>query len=242
MRLRPGLSPRVRGNLDGHRRHGEVVGSIPACAGEPTRRLTTSTHGPVYPRVCGGTPPTRFSYGAHSGLSPRVRGNREHRQPKHHRPRSIPACAGEPPAWRASYSPCRVYPRVCGGTVSVQHIVQGRSGLSPRVRGNLVRRQCAMRSHGSIPACAGEPITTTPPPTLIRVYPRVCGGTPLTEHVPLPGGGLSPRVRGNRFSEEDTQPRSRSIPACAGEPGGGCGSRDAERVYPRVCGGTSASA
>ena len=53
--LRGGLSPRVRGN------HLLLMlaylwkGSIPACAGEPKRHLSTPLPTPVYPRVCGGT-------------------------------------------------------------------------------------------------------------------------------------------------------------------------------------------
>ena len=91
----------------------------------------------------------------------------------------------------------------------------------------------------SIPACAGEPTGTCITRRLMRVYPRVCGGTgghatdqervvrsipacagePATA-TPGPGAmsGLSPRVRGNL-----------SLSAPASLP---------LRVYPRVCGGT----
>ena len=33
-----------------------------------------------------------------------------------------------------------------------------------------------------------------------KVYPRVCGGTHATSGMCDPPGGLSPRVRGNRFA------------------------------------------
>ena len=50
-----GLSPRVRGNpVQTHRDDGPV-GSIPACAGEPSPNLMTGEVETVYPRVCGGT-------------------------------------------------------------------------------------------------------------------------------------------------------------------------------------------
>ena len=50
-----GLSPRVRGNLPCFASYVTVIGSIPACAGEP-RQVVAYTHlGRVYPRVCGGT-------------------------------------------------------------------------------------------------------------------------------------------------------------------------------------------
>ena len=50
-----GLSPRVRGNHQAHRRHKGLVGSIPACAGEPRSILPSASLQSVYPRVCGGT-------------------------------------------------------------------------------------------------------------------------------------------------------------------------------------------
>ena len=48
-------SPRVRGNPSGAFRSSPGCGSIPACAGEPYRRLVQPELLKVYPRVCGGT-------------------------------------------------------------------------------------------------------------------------------------------------------------------------------------------
>ena len=112
--LTAGLSPRVRGNqiLCGH--CFEQVGSIPACAGEPSSRRRTRGPGLVYPRVCGGTkicPRTNLAWG---GLSPRVRGNRQSARRLLVRGRSIPACAGEPSFLVIMSHSFAVYPRVCG--------------------------------------------------------------------------------------------------------------------------------
>ena len=52
--------------------------------------------------------------------------------------------------------------------------------------------------HGSIPACAGEPSASPMSVSTERVYPRVCGGTPLIERIARAAPGLSPRVRGNQ--------------------------------------------
>ena len=109
----------------------------------------------------------------------------------------------------------RVYPRVCGGTglcqtASIPAAVSPRTGdlvrssgvatgLSPRVRGNLATMREENRRK--------------------RVYPRVCGGTPLPLPQPLPCSG--------------------SIPACAGEPRRGEPQIFLIGVYPRVCGGTA---
>ena len=50
----------------------------------------------VYPRVCGGTSSGMAATLTKPGLSPRVRGNRISGWRGLDRPRSIPACAGEP--------------------------------------------------------------------------------------------------------------------------------------------------
>ena len=79
-----------------------------------------------------------------------------------------------------------------------------------------------------------------PQPARFRVYPRVCGGTAPATAADLLKHGLSPRVRGNPAPAAGSVARTRSIPACAGEPRGSGHRRRASRVYPRVCGGTYA--
>ena len=131
-----GLSPRVRGNLPFPQVGDAVVGSIPACAGEPRCRAVRPGRGRVYPRVCGGTHQIVTVDQSGGGLSPRVRGNPSLLGDISGRPRSIPACAGEPPwGWSAGWC-CWVYPRVCGGTQTTTPNCLKPGGLSPRVRGN----------------------------------------------------------------------------------------------------------
>ena len=117
-----GLSPRVRGNPCSLISASIPVRSIPACAGEPWRRLRAGAVHWVYPRVCGGTRLSASRGITNPGLSPRVRGNRMPPASVSRTVGSIPACAGEP-------SPARV--RAAGGWLR---------GLSPRVRGNLPNR------------------------------------------------------------------------------------------------------
>ena len=92
---------------------------------------------------------------------------------------------------------------------------------------------------GSIPACAGEPITHARPGASTKVYPRVCGGTQHVVDLLDAGQGLSPRVRGNQGSMIPLTGREGSIPACAGEPQPARTATCPSGVYPRVCGGTS---
>ena len=50
----------------------------------------------------------------------------------------------------------RVYPRVCGGSLSLLMLACGMRGLSPRVRGKQVDGGFWLLEQRSIPACAGE--------------------------------------------------------------------------------------
>ena len=189
--------------------------------------------------MCGGTryhlrivPKTR-------GLSPRVRGNPDRHTERGRPRRSIPACAGEPPGGRWCGGRSAVYPRVCGGTPRKMYTAQRSPGLSPRVRGNRVAGGVARAAAGSIPACAGEPISLATPAPSTPVYPRVCGGTASLSQLGIGVAGLSPRVRGNPGRTPGRRPRPGSIPACAGEPARRPRGRPGTAVYPRVCGGTA---
>ena len=152
---------------------------------------------------------------------------------------SIPACAGEPARnWCERWQE-EVYPRVCGGTGRSVRPTCACRGLSPRVRGNRQAGTVDMNELGSIPACAGEPGSSSLPFQSLRVYPRVCGGTREVVNLRFRENGLSPRVRGNRQRPEPPHPQLGSIPACAGEPPPLGLRRRTSSVYPRVCGGTS---
>ncbi len=173
------------------------------------------------------------------GLSPRVRGNPITPLLGPPAVRSIPACAGEPWSCSVAAAIVMVYPRVCGGTALWPAPRTCGGGLSPRVRGNPSASTRARRIMGSIPACAGEPMRPPIAVPMIKVYPRVCGGT---HPACLPAArtpGLSPRVRGNPKRMTRTVFFIGSIPACAGEPAMPICRAAARMVYPRVCGGTS---
>ncbi len=233
-----GLSPRVRGNqVVGLLLH-SCGGSIPACAGEPVPYCIQNAPPGVYPRVCGGTDALDALSLLEGGLSPRVRGNPPCSSPYPPSWGSIPACAGEPWSLPLSVKLPPVYPRVCGGTRYANAYGSPPCGLSPRVRGNRRRRMASGRAGGSIPACAGEPCPPACATQSPEVYPRVCGGTFVQTAMDRCSGGLSPRVRGNPWTERAQQLGDGSIPACAGEPCSQRAHRVEREVYPRVCGGT----
>ena len=189
--------------------------------------------------MCGGTHRPPDIAGVRTGLSPRVRGNRVNVPIDGSEAGSIPACAGEPPAFAEHRAAAGVYPRVCGGTPDGKQHGTGAHGLSPRVRGNPVAPHRDQAGGGSIPACAGEPSSVLMTGGASRVYPRVCGGTASTAPTASLTAGLSPRVRGNLTARTTSWPSWGSIPACAGEPVSQSKPNAQKTVYPRVCGGTS---
>ena len=132
-----------------------------------------------------------------------------------------------------------VYPRVGGGTLEGLVGTITRSGLSPRGRGNLLHGGHVPSCVGSIPAWAGEPVSSGKQGLDGRVYPRVGGGTLAPLDVLLHRDGLSPRGRGNRGTQTTVVNPQRSIPAWAGEPYRTFPHHQPQTIYPRVGGGTA---
>ena len=214
-----GLSPRLRGNRRFLGWLIAAIGSIPAPAGN------------LY-MVAARLPFSRSI--------PRLRGNRSRGPASTPWRRSIPAPAGEPSTGGCTGTKSRVYPRACGGTTMGTGSMRYLTGLSPRLRGNLLNNVEDMTLRGSIPAPAGEPFPDGVAGPRPGVYPRACGGTAWAPGTAQVGGGLSPRLRGNHGFAADRDGRGGSIPAPAGEPPtSGMAARPC-RVYPRACGGTPA--
>ena len=134
------------------------------------------------------------------GLSPRVRGSRDCEVLPTCKPGSIPACAGEPPAWllQTVNLSMGLSPRVRG---SARHLpdVSEVTGLSPRVRGSLT-------------------VTSTEFPYWMAVYPRVCGGA-IVEGLSCAARRSIPACAGEpAICSRPSESPDGSIPACAGEP------------------------
>ena len=73
-------------------------------------------------------------------------------------------------------------------------------------------------------------------------YPRVCGATGHRGLTLFQLPGLSPRVRGNRNSQNLSGMIFGPIPACAGQPSCATSSPLKAGAYPRVCGATDPEA
>ena len=237
--LRPkGLSPRVRGNRGSRTHPAARLRSIPACTGKPTCVRRSEWQRPVYPRVYGETCAAQVRYAAGEGLSPRVRGNRWRGGLLCSAKRSIPACTGKPGTGGTVQIACEVYPRVYGETNDYLSTTLTTTGLSPRVRGNLLDSDSSRRNSGSIPACTGKPMSPRSFTSKMGVYPRVYGETHLMKGLTRFAAGLSPRVRGNQRGDLVDVVVFRSIPACTGKPNSTRLASGALTVYPRVYGET----
>ena len=66
----------------------------------------------------------------------------------------------------------------------------------------------------------------------------MCGGSRTKRCLECDAEGLSPRVRGILAAHRSPFASDRSIPACAGDPGGHYPADRRRTVYPRVCGGS----
>ena len=152
-----GLSPRRRGNRPHGAQRRQVLGPIPAQAGEPRSRFAALVIRRAYPRAGGGTSSRKVERFLSKGLSPRRRGNLPNQRRIRFRGGPIPAQAGEPT--RSALRPCRygAYPRAGGGTGGGMEARPRDPGLSPRRRGNRDQPGHLGNRPGPIPAQAGEP-------------------------------------------------------------------------------------
>ena len=242
MKCAPGLSPLARGHLYTIGSICIQTRSIPACAGAPSLVAGIVGMSRVYPRLRGGTP-CRATQRAHMiGLSPLARGHQPLRDTIEANRGSIPACAGAPGGDEKDEQQTTVYPRLRGGTENVDTSTPAGRGLSPLARGHLLDRRRAARVRGSIPACAGAPGSARDALGVVKVYPRLRGGTFRHSCAVPKRQGLSPLARGHRLRFTDPVFHRRSIPACAGAPPRASASFGGGRVYPRLRGGTCVDA
>ena len=208
------VHPRVCGGAgDEVPESGDRTGSIPACAGEPSRRARGNRPITVHPRVCGG------AEGTHEA-SITVEG-------------SIPACAGEPPPSTNRTGSRWVHPRVCGGAFAEAAVAASTSGPSPRVRGSRDDGVLVVGLGGSIPACAGEPWTGGQERLWRRVHPRVRGAAVDNLAVDLAREGSSPPARGRQDVRERNPAGVGFIPARAGPTPRTVTPKRVLRVHPR---------
>ncbi|MEY4758177.1 MAG: hypothetical protein RJA34_3075 [Pseudomonadota bacterium] len=233
-----GLSPHARGNPTAKKPGLGSPGPIPTCAGEPSALASSRVGCRAYPRMRGGTQRINAQLRGIQGLSPHARGNLPGGLDKIGQIGPIPACAGEPGADLQGACASWAYPRMRGGTADFHHRQDADEGLSPHARGNRFGGQGGAVGCGPIPACAGEPVSDAITTHYLRAYPRMRGGTNVSDAESRFEKGLSPHARGNRTCVDDETGFCGPIPACAGEPSGPLPVGVYPRAYPRMRGGT----
>ena len=130
-----------------------------------------------------------------------------------------------------------VYPRPRGGAPCGLPIVLADPGLSPPTRGSRSRDWPVVYIGGSIPAHAGEPVSSPSFTFAMTVYPRPRGGAVGLRRTLGVLQGLSPPTRGSQRHKAVVLSTHGSIPAHAGEPFTSRITACKPRVYPRPRGG-----
>ena len=234
---RKGRSPLARGSHRSTGNDSTVFGSIPARAGEPSRRRRSRGREGVDPRSRGGAAPSAHLSPSVSGRSPLARGSLRRRLRERGRERSIPARAGEPSPRTSARASSRVDPRSRGGASRPYRCASSHWARSPLARGSPSRIVVGMGITGSIPARAGEPRASASRGRGCGVDPRSRGGALAFSVALAVQTGRSPLARGSLDQHLARPLRLGSIPARAGEPAPCCVIHVPEGVDPRSRGG-----
>ena len=151
-----------------------------------------------HPRECGANHVCRLPTSLHGGSSPRVRGKRGSTLAESHRPRIIPASAGQTVSLILNSVPEPDHPRECGANLVASMVLDGNAGSSPRVRGKLdVCTRCS-QVRRIIPASAGQTRSPSHFTGSRQDHPRECGANVVVIFACPIMAGSSPRVRGKQ--------------------------------------------
>ena len=211
-----GLSPLVRGTLDGDRRGIADCRFIPAGAGNSQGETMLAILIAVYPRWCGELQNPRARILVIGGLSPLVRGTWIQAAVDAHIKRFIPAGAGNSGEKIRMGRVVPVYPRWCGELPVNVRIAKNIGGLSPLVRGTRAAMKFGFAPARFIPAGAGNSMASPASDNYRPVYPRWCGELLKIPPKNQTRNGLSPLVRGTLARINVLPVPHRFIPAGAG--------------------------
>ena len=211
-----GSSPRMRGTPEFFARLSNVLGIIPAHAGNTGGYNIQCLHLRDHPRACGEhTHRVTMNIGGR-GSSPRMRGTLQPSLPFMSKTGIIPAHAGNTQLVFAGVDIDRDHPRACG-----EH---------PRTYPTRAV-DC-----GIIPAHAGNTQERATKELIERDHPRACGEHLANGAIATRLAGSSPRMRGTRGNRAAMLVENGIIPAHAGNtPPESC-LRGARGDHPRACG------
>ena len=133
-------------------------------------------------------------------------------------------------------TPHSVHPRARGERASSTTRLPTTGGSSPRSRGTANSPNFTEMAARFIPALAGNGSLSTSGIKRYSVHPRARGERLYAAQLEATIDGSSPRSRGTGDSKAQTAPRSRFIPALAGNGPAGSGCNRCHAVHPRACG------
>ena len=196
-----------------------VIGIIPAYAGNTWRCARSGRTVRDHPRVCGEHMAFRADADQTTGSSPRMRGTPHAGLLDAAHFGIIPAYAGNTKDVWIFYRNPEDHPRVCGEHAGPHGWARALVGSSPRMRGTQYEPCRPCRQPGIIPAYAGN---TCPRPAWRPSngdHPRVCGEHWINARRTVKIMGSSPRMRGTRGLAVYPIRPGRIIPAYAGNTG-----------------------
>ena len=140
--LQQGPSPLTRGSPTLQERQVHAAGSIPAHAGQPTKRRPTALWSRVHPRSRGAAPHHDGCTHWHMGPSPLTRGSPDEAPAVAAHFGSIPAHAGQPASALLRCQSQRVHPRSRGAARYTFPALSAAMGPSPLTRGSPKTESC----------------------------------------------------------------------------------------------------
>ena len=148
---------------------------IPAYAGNARPTITGTRSGAVHPRIRGERGPLGCRIAPTSGSSPHTRGTLEVQLGNKHRPRFIPAYAGNAAVHLLLLDLMSVHPRIRGERCHPGRARHVGHGSSPHTRGTRHGTNADRRQHRFIPAYAGNACSPVSRPRWHPVHPRIRG-------------------------------------------------------------------
>ena len=191
--------------------------TIPAGAGETNVHPRSSVQKTDDPRWRGGDGRLRRPARRRRGRSPLARGRHSVSFSSNPLSGTIPAGAGETGKWAATRHSQKDDPRWRGGDQGRAREAELAYGRSPLARGRPRGWPRPGDADGTIPAGAGETMSSWSSSGRLGDDPRWRGGDRGISQVPQEGRGRSPLARGRPPSRLETARSMRTIPAGAGE-------------------------
>ena len=231
-----GSSPRMRGKHAVLRNTRSNRRIIPAHAGQTLCPDYYHCHCPDHPRACGANIDMSVPIEDMDGSSPRMRGKLDAAERAIGCGRIIPAHAGQ----TTSGNPLKIadsdHPRACGANLieCLKHNLD--TGSSPRMRGKLIAHGIVGERLRIIPAHAGQTLPVGRSHRERPDHPRACGANAGTTGVAAATPGSSPRMRGKRPEDIQSDNLTRIIPAHAGQTEYPMPTSPTEPDHPRACG------